>query len=216
MKELYVLNGTHMLSYFQKQNVDDSNDIVHASFNEAMCWGEVTEDIFSDSFIWARSKSLNVTSHEYINHVIDPLKFFFQLPQNITFWHDNDMFCQINLLTLLAFLDQIHYSQFISFNLVNYSNQIIESHSIAPLGIYKKLYTTVLIEKRMPIHVPLACMKKGIEQYLEIQKPNNIITNFIESNLTLSDNELVQLLLKEFQDYGLGDTQYLNLIQNIR
>jgi len=45
---LNILNGQAMYGYFKQHNLDKNG--IYVPFNEAMCTGKVTEDIFSSQF----------------------------------------------------------------------------------------------------------------------------------------------------------------------
>lgn len=89
----------------------------------------------------------------------------------------DDMFCQINLLTLLAYLDQINFSGKINFNLVGNNFKLIQSLELIVDG-YKDRYNQVMINKLMPENISLPVMKNGIELYLEYIKEENEITSY--------------------------------------
>lgn len=210
MNQLYIFNGSKMLSYFQTKYPDSRE--IYTSFNEAMCWGNVCENIFSEEFIKTRSLSLNTTVDEYKKTVIDSIyPLLSKDDSEITLWFDSDMFCQINLLTLLAYLDQVKYHKSVKFNLVDYQHEIQKTFTLTAEG-YKNIYKAVLINKSVPEHLDLPVMKASIELYLNLQKKDNEISYFIREHADLPTMELLKLLLKNFQHYGLGDIQYLQLI----
>lgn len=106
---LHVLNGTNMLDEY-KNNGYLIEKSVYLPFNEAMCWGNVDGKIFSDTFIEQRVKSLKTTISEYKSIVIQPLEALLLNDFNtIVLWFGADMFCQINMLTILAYLDSINF-----------------------------------------------------------------------------------------------------------
>ncbi len=214
MNQLHILNGSEMLSHFQINYPDKTK--IYTSFNEAMCWGDVSEDIFSKEFIRLRSRSLNTIADEYKKTVIVPLSSLFSKDELvITLWFDSDMFCQINLLTLLAYLNQIQYQHDVQINLVDYQYEILKTYFLNPKN-YKEIYKEVLINKSIPEYPILPIMQTGIKLYLHLQKENNEIVSFISDHIDLSTSDLLDLLLLNFQHYGLGDIQYLQLIEKTR
>lgn len=191
-------------------------DKIIVPFNEAMCYGKASYFIFSDKFILTRSKTLKVTREEYIEITLKPIQPLLNGPfSNITLWFDEDMFCQINLLTILAWLDQTTYHNQVILNIVDDQLQVISEKIIKTEG-YKTLYNTVLIDKVMPEDVELASLKEGINLYLNYLHEDSDLMKFINGNLHLSENELVSLLLERFPQYGLGDLQYIELINERR
>ena len=212
MKSIHIFNGTAMLSYHQVK-YPDSNKI-YTSFNEAMCWGDTTKDIFSEEFIEARCYSLNTNREEYVNNVINPLSPLLEKEEhNITLWFDSDMFCQINLITLLAYLDQLEYRQNVKINLVDYNHNILATSEVIPTG-YQDIYESVLIDKLIPNESKISeVMQQGIKLYLNLQTEENEIVCFIKKSKHLPKSEILNLLLKNFQNYGLGDLQYKQVIE---
>lgn len=72
---LNILNGQSMYDYF-KQNHLDVNGL-YLPFNEAMCVGEVTSDIFFSQFNKFRCDAHNVTIQQYNELTLKPLQLLF-------------------------------------------------------------------------------------------------------------------------------------------
>lgn len=134
---------------------------------------------------------------------------------HIVLWLDDDMFCQINLLTLLAYLDQINYERKITFNLVNRNFKVIDCFEFNVQGYYE-IYKNVMINKCIPQNIKLSVMENGIRLYFEYLREENEITAYIRQHADLQNHVLLAELLKVFRKYGLGDTQYMQLIQMYR
>lgn len=212
--KLNILNGQAMYDYFKQNHLNE--DGVYIPFNEAMCVGSVSSDIFSSQFIRCRCDAHQVSLKQYNEITLEPLKLIFKNKfANIALWFDDDMFCQINLLTVLAFLDQKNYSGHITFNLVNLNYKVIDSFKINVQG-YKKIYKQVMINKCMPENIVLPVMGKGIKLYFEYLKEENEITSYIRKHENLDFNSLLKELINNFRQYGLGDTQYIQLIEKCR
>jgi hypothetical protein len=212
--KLNILNGQAMYNYFQQHRL--SSNGVYVPFNEAMCEGEVALNIFSDQFIKCRCEAHNVTLEQYNDVVIRPLQILFENQfKQILLWFDDDMFCQINLLTLLAYLDQIGYDKKIIFNQVGHEFKVIDSFEFEVQGYYE-IYKKVMIDRSIPKNIELSLMENGIRLYFEYLKEENKITSFIRQNRSLQDGELLMELFKLFPQYGLGDTQYIKLIDRCR
>lgn len=208
---LNILNGHVMYEYFKGHNLNKNG--IYVPFNEAMCVGEVTDNIFSDEFNDNRASAHNVSIEYYHELTLKPLEVLFNNQfSNIVLWFHDDMFCQINLLTLLAYLDQIDYSEIITFNLINHDFKVIKSFEIEVDG-YKEIYREVMINRSLPENIDLSVMEKGIKLYLEYLKNENEIISYIREHRHLGEDQLVKELIKEFPQYGLGDTQYKQLIK---
>ena len=174
---LNILNGQSMYDYFEKDKINKNG--IYVPFNEAMCVGDVTENIFSNEFNLCRCEALHITMEGYNQHfeLLFENKLF-----DIFLWFDDDMFCQINLLTILAYLDQINYSRKITFNLVDRKNpgfKVVENFEIRVQG-YHEIYKQVMINKCIPINSNLSIMENGIRLYLEYLKDENEITKYIQ------------------------------------
>jgi hypothetical protein len=211
---LNILNGESMYNYFKQYSLD--TDGVYVPFNEAMCVGEVTTDIFSKEFNKCRCNTHHVTMEQYDELVSRPLQVLFENQfSHIVLWFDDDMFCQINLLTLLAFLNQINYSRKITFNLVGEKFKVLDCFEFEVQG-YNEIYKQVMINGCTPRNINLPIMEKGIKLYFEYLKEENEITAYINQHEDLQNDILVPELLKTFPKYGLGDTQYIQLIEKCR
>lgn len=211
---LNILNGEDMFKKFKEQQFMETSD--YAPFNEAMCVHETTFPIFEDTFNEMRAQGHKVALHDYEAITLAPLKntLFSKKYDCIVLWFGEDMFCQMNLLTMLAYLEQINYEGVIYYYAVQEQTYDV-NETILPLGIYQALYKAVLIEKRMPNEKVMPVMYQGIKLYLELQKEANDITKYIDAHKQMVTEELVRNLLKVFPQYGLGDTQYIEIINKI-
>ena len=121
-------------------------------FNEAMIEGNPKEDIFSEKFIQERVKTLNTTLEDYISKMNSFLNLKEKIHQyNITCWFGDDDFCKMNLLTILAYLEQLDYQNEITFNLIDeYTFKIKETKRINPKN-YKQKYLDKISSKETQI-----------------------------------------------------------------
>lgn len=214
MNVLNILNGQSMYNYFKKNQLDKGG--VYIPFNEAMCVGEVSPNIFSNEFIKLRCDTHSVTIQKYTEHTLKPLqKLFNNEFSHIVLWFDDDMFCQINFLTILGYLDQINYNNGIVFNLVREKFKVNQCIKLSSQG-FKDIYDKVMIKRVMPENIELPIMKNGIKLYLECLKEENEIISYIKKYKHLSNELLLIKLFKKFPQYGLGDTQYFQLIEKYR
>ncbi len=58
-------------------------------------------------------------------------------------------------------------------------------------------------------------MFQGVKLYLEYLKQDNEIAAYIKKHLDKPQNELLKQLFHLFFHYGLGDIQYLKIIETI-
>ncbi|WP_100486302.1 helix-turn-helix transcriptional regulator [Sporolactobacillus pectinivorans] len=211
---LNILNGEMMYKEFSTHQLMGKSDYV--PFNEAMCSNDTHKSIFSGTFNRRRASGHHVSLEQYENIVITPLKPLFDKQYKcIVLWFGDDMFCQMNLLTVLAYLDQVGYKGKTFFHMVKETTYEVEETEIVPQG-YKEIYLQVLIHHCFPEIPLMPVMYQGIKLYLEYLKKDNEITAFIKKNLDRSQNELLRQLFRVFPQYGLGDLQYLKIIKTIK
>ena len=212
-KILNILNGQVMYEVFQTNKFFGKGEYI--PFNEAMCSHETSVAIFSDEFINLRALGHKVSIQEYKNLTMTPLKPLFEKEYKcIVLWFGDDMFCQINMLTVLAYLEQVAYKGKVFFNMVNEMTYEIETTEIF-LSSYKKVYQQVLIDHQFPNIKVIPSMFEGIRLYMEYIKADNEIITYIRKNEDQSQNELLENLFQSFPQYGLGDVQYLKIIETI-
>lgn len=212
--KLNLLNGQSMYGHYKKTNFLKQERMI--PFNEAMCTGRTSSDLFSDEFIAIRAKAHQVTAEQYNEITLKPLHPLLTNDfTHIALWFDADMFCQINLLTILAWLDQSNHTNLIEIHIVDEEFVPVESFKLQAKGYYA-LYKQVLIAKTMPTSISLAPLKKGVELYFYYLNKDSELMMYIEKYKDTPETELLSKLLKNFTEYGLGDTQYMQLIKNSR
>lgn len=205
---LNVTNGDYFNNYLQTKTNQKS-----IPFAEVMMDGNATKEIFSNEFIKTRSNALNASENDYIINI----KPFYDLVQKsydeIRLWFGLDTFCQINLLTLLTYFEQINYTGKIFVNYIDDETfNVIEKDISINLGIYKKIYNDVLISRLKPSNYGVL-NKKAIDLYFDYHSSNGKLAKLVKENKKIMSNEdLVVLLLINSKEYGLSDVQAKNLI----
>lgn len=213
-RTLHILNGEDMYNYFKKIRFLEKDLTV--PFNEAMCYGSVSHNLFSYEFIKMRANVHHVTPDQYEEITIKPLQPLLSADfTHVGLWFDADMFCQINLLTILAWLDQNDYKGTIELTIVDEMYKPVSNIRLEAKG-YFNLYKDVLIHKQNIDNVFPALLKKGIDLYLNYLNKDSDLMKYIEKHSHVSNIELVSSLIKEFSWYGLGDTQYLEIVNSHR
>lgn len=214
MTRLNVVNGMAMMSYINENKIDLGGEVV--PFNEGMCDGETIEDIFSGDFELIRCSAHGVGVEEYEEIVINPLSplFYFEYDELHAFF-DEDMFCQINLITLLAYLDSNDYEGKFALHLMDYNFNQIKCVEIKVKGFFD-VYKMVLIEKRIPETVLPDIMMDAVVAYLDYSKEDNEITDYVNQNIDMQENELLDELFNRFSHYGLGDIQLQKIIDRCK
>ncbi|MFB7157614.1 helix-turn-helix transcriptional regulator [Lysinibacillus sp. NPDC056232] len=209
---LNILNGQHMYEEFSSQHLMGKSDYV--PFNEAMCVHDTVKTIFSDSFNQVRATGHQVSLTEYETITVAPLNktLFSKKYQCIVLWFGEDMFCQMNLITILAYLEQISFKGTVYYHSVKEQTYDVKETEIT-LGNFFDIYEAVLLDHRMPDVELMPVMYQGIKLYLELFQSDNEITKYIQTHQNLPHREIVRNLLHLFPQYGLGDSQYLELIK---
>lgn len=211
---LNVLNGQMMYEEFAgKQLMGDSQ---YVPFNEAMCVHETAAPVFSDDFIGIRADGHGETREAYHAHVMTPLKPLLDGDfRSVVLWFGEDMFCQMNALTVLAYLEQSGFTGRVFLNSFREDEFKVDQTELA-LGCYEEAYRSVLIEHKQPGCSLLPVLHQAVGWYLAMQEADNPVTRYIRSNPQLQRDDLLQNLFRAFPMIGYGDTQYWELMERIR
>ena len=208
-KILNITNG----DYFNEHLTSKYGKIA-IPFCEAMMDGETLANIYSEQFIALRAKALSVTENEYKSkmYVYDALNN--NSYQSICLWFGKDTFCQVNLLTLLAYLEQLEYQGEIKLNYIDDETfEVLEPNLDVKLGIYNKIYKDVLIFKNVPHNVGVLSTR-AINLFFDYLSNEGKLANLVRTNADKGKFELVSLLLEQSKDYGLSDLQAERLINS--
>jgi hypothetical protein len=209
---LHILNGQAMYEEFKSKRFMGN----YVPFNEAMSVNATTASIFDQAFIETRAFGHHESVENYSNKVITPLNQLFQKNYNeIVLWFGEDMFCQMNLLTILAYLEQSQYKGKVVYNSFK-EDEFKISQTELTLGSYYSVYEEVLINHREPSTELIPVMDQAIELFLEMQTEDNAVRTYILNHKHLSTSELLKQLFEAIPEVGYGDTQYLELIEKIK
>ena len=184
-------------------------------FREAMMTGTTVPQVFSKEFISHRATALNITETHYLQQ-ISPLLQSIQHSNHLRLWFGEDSFCQLNLLTLLAYLEQEGFEGEITLNLIDdQSLSIIAQDLSVTLGFYQDLYNAILVHHSLA-KAQGVISQKAVDLYFDFLSPNGALAKLIKSNPAESDERLLILLMDHSLDYGLSDVQALELIKTHR
>jgi len=125
------------------------------------------------------------------------------------------MFCQMNLLTILAYLEQSQFKGKVFFNSFR-EDEFKVSQTELTLGSYYSVYEEVLVNHMKPTKEILPVMYQAIELFLEMKTENNTVIRYILKNKHLAKSELLKRLFEVFPTVGYGDSQYLELIDKTK
>lgn len=187
-------------------------------FNEAMCFNHgVDEDILSPNFIIKRAKDLNVSVDAYQNALEPFLVFLKHIDQidTIDLWFGQDMFCQMNLLTILAILDQLHYLGTININYVDEISLVLikKYENILTNGFHKLYKHCFLLHEQIKSNIKE--LDDGVNLYFDYINSDGKLIKYIKSIRHLTNNEIITNVFKKYPHYGLGDIQILDLINKV-
>lgn len=211
---LHILNGQAMYEHFSRSQLMGSGHYI--PFNEAMCDNESCADIFSPAFNRLRAAGHRVSLAEYEDVTMKPLTCLLDKQYRcIVLWFGDDMFCQINLLTVLAYLEQISFQGTVYYHMVQELTYDVEETAIDPNN-YQEIYLEVLLDHRLPTAKLMPVMDQGIRLYLEYVQDDNSITAYIRDNIDQPQDQLLEHLFLLFPQYGLGDLQYIKMIDNVK
>jgi hypothetical protein len=211
---LHILNGQVMYEEFKNNQLMRDSD--YAPFNEAMCVNPTTDNVFDKEFITTRATGHRDTTEGYIEKVIGPLdNLFTKKYKSIVLWFGEDMFCQMNLLSILAYLEQSGYEGNVFLNSFK-EDEFFLSHTEIALGHYETIYKDVLVNHAKPSNQLPPLMEQAVNIYLNMLNEDNAIVQYIKKNNDLSTPELVQRLFSQFPTVGYGDSQYIELINRTR
>ncbi|MEH7254145.1 hypothetical protein V7111_18655 [Neobacillus niacini] len=214
IETLHILNGQAMYDYYKKTHYLERE--ITIPFNEAMCFGNISGDLFSQEFVENRAKVHHVTPEQYTVNTLKPLEPLINGDfSDIVLWFDADMFCQINVLTILAWLDKTGNINPVVLNIVGDEFEPLEYFTLNAAGYYD-IYKQVIIHKNIPHTINPAPLKKGIERYFHYLKEDSVLIKYIREHQNIPEEELVTALINNFTEYGLGDVQYYELIKTVR
>lgn len=211
---LHILNGQVMYEEFKNNRLMGDSD--YAPFNEAMCVHATSEQIFAKEFITIRAAGHHEPVEGYIKKVIAPLANLFNKEYEcIVLWFGEDMFCQMNLLTILSYLEQSGYEGKIFLNSFR-EDEFKVNQTELTLGHYYSVYKEVMINHTKPTNELIPVMYQAINIYLEMLHDDNEVVKYISNNNDLSTKELIKRLFELFPTVGYGDLQYIELINKVR
>lgn len=206
-KILNITNGEFFNEYFISKFGSEA-----VPFCESMMDGKTIMEIYSDDFIELRAKELDVSVDLYKSkmYVYEALKRNYS---QLNLWFGKDTFCQMNLLTLLAYLEQIQYCGAVVLNYIDDETfAVIEENIKVNLGQYRKVYEDILMSKVMPENVLMLCIE-SIELYFDYHCEKGKLAKMVCQNSNMKQMDLICLLLNNSKEYGLSDVQANKLIE---
>lgn len=215
--KVHIFNGQMMYKEFQMKGFMKKEEN-YIPWNEAMCWGNADGDIFSINFVQKRIQSLNTTEQEYQKIVLEPLHIFMNKIEEgvVVCWFGLDMFCQMNLLTCLAYLEQRKYRGKVVCCLFDEEN-VDETLRIKEIELKTivNCYKDIICRKKEIDTLPFVEMKQAMIDYLSLDSGDNEIVKYIKEHINEEKSVILHELMNKFKRFGLGDLQYLQIIDEI-
>lgn len=205
-----IVSGDAMAQY--GENLGFKNYTV---FSEAMIDGKVQDPVpFSQSFISERAKVHGTHPDKYRKKNAQQL-LKMRSGDEVHVYFGEDLFCQLNLITVLAYLERIGIQK-VTYHVV-FEDEMKETALIENLETsgFSEIYKAVLID-HTTASVPLEIMEKGIMLYQDYLDENGKLATFIRSNETDSVLQLTVKIIKQLPEYGLGSEQCAYVINKYR
>lgn len=184
-------------------------------FCESMISGKVTEgEPFSQGFIAERCRTLSIPVDKYRKRFANQL-LKMRSSDDVHVYFGEDLFCQLNLITLLAYLERIGISK-VTYHVV-FEDEMKETALIENLETagFGEIYKAVLIN-HASAGTSLEITNKAIMLYSDYLDNDGAIASFIKANPEDTVLQLTVKLIRQFAQYGLGDIQSAELINRVR
>lgn len=208
---LNITNGDYYNDYFLKKLGGPA-----IPFCEAMMDGTTVPRVDSDLFILRRAQELNVSVEEYRAKMHAQTALKNKNYAELRLWFGKDTFCQTNLLTLLAFLEEIDYGGSVRLNYIDDETfEVLEADVPTELGMYHSLYENLLISKCCPNDTGVL-VREALERYLDYHSDYGVLARLVRKNSDKDDEALLYLLMEQSKAYGLSDRQAERLIKKYR
>lgn len=184
-------------------------------FSESMISGVVTEkEPFSQGFMAERSRVLSVPLDKYRKRFAQQL-LKMRSTDEVHVYFGEDLFCQLNLITLLAYLERIGISK-VTYHVI-FEDEMKETALIENVETqgFGEIYRKVLID-RETTGTCLEITNKAIMLYSDYLDNNGALAAFIKANPEDTVLQLTFKIIKQYAQYGLSDVQCAEVITRVR
>ena len=212
-KILSITNGDAYNTYFRTTFSREA-----FPFREVMMDGDAVEEIGSEAFMRARARTHGVSYEKYVKRaaVLTVLKNNLDEYDEVHLYFGKDVFCQMNLLTLLAFLEQLGcQSRVTLFYIDDETFRTLEGMIRVTLGGYSALYKAILVEKKKCAAVGVI-LPRAIDLYFDYLSENGELAGIVKKHKEETELSLVSILLNASREYGLSDLQAKALIEKYK
>ncbi|OPZ34762.1 MAG: transcriptional repressor DicA [Tenericutes bacterium ADurb.BinA155] len=185
-------------------------------FREAMIEGNTTAIPFSDSFDIVRAKFHETDVASYREHMAEFYALIAHTKElkEITLWFGEDTFCQMNLLSILAYLDRAGALGIASTIVIeDSSRKVIRPKEKVVLDSYPSKYIELMVKgKKTTFRDPF--LNLAAADYLDLHDEQGTLAQAIkEKKGLLNKKEMAEYVWGLTRRYGLGDLQVYQLIE---
>ena len=137
------------------------------AFREAMADGPLFADIFGEHFLSERANFHKSTKQEYKKHMRDYFSAYKNIKKgdDVCLWFGEDLFCQINLLVVLAHLEQGKRAGQVAINIVDENSGKLISAKKVLIDGFLKAYINLCQQKATK--TGFKSLDNAIKEYLK-------------------------------------------------
>ena len=199
--KLHITNGEYFNEYIKTKE-----EGTFIPFSEAMIQGNPTLPIFSNVFVLERCKTHNVSEKLYR----EKMRAYFSFITNLTeydelrLWFGEDTFCQMNLLTLLAHLEQENYKGKIFLTIIDdETRRILKEVGQVRVEGALTAYKTLFLDGG-ETSFSLQSINNASLEYLRLKNGDNELALYVRNNKGKERQRLLIDLLDLGKKYGLS------------
>lgn len=209
--KIHITNGDFFNEHFLKAQAG----AYAIPFREAMMDGIIPDTPpFSAEFIRLRARHHGVTEEGYRTSIEGLLHL--RRDASLVLHFGYDTFCQLNLLTLLAYLEEIGYAGKVALTLIDDETfAVVEENIPVTPGKYRAIYRTLLIERKMPDALGVLDAR-AVALYFDYLSEDGLLARTVKEHAEEDETALIIRLLQISADYGLSDTMAKKLIQKYK
>ncbi|MGI6177208.1 MAG: DUF1653 domain-containing protein [Eubacterium sp.] len=222
LREIWVTSGEILNRVLSKHNPGP-----FVPFNEAMISGDISYPLFTDDFAEKRAENFHVDIASYAENMRQYLLFAEEPDEyeRVTLVFGTDAFCQINVLAVLACLEQRGYSGEVWLQLIDEEEyEPLDDGRRITLGGYAEVYRSLCEGRIYPTEEAVSdgheCtvipeLDEAIGVYFMLRDEEGEVAAMIKA-AEGDAKDVFRTVMDGTRRYGLGDVQVLKLIRKFR